>query len=299
MMRTHTLWAAAGLFCASLLCVSTAAADDRADKPIPEKKQTKLLEQFGDDGIDADGDGVLTREEVTTFFKENPDLRPARQEGWRGDRRGGRKGGGKGAFGRGRGGDFGRGERPGKRARGGPAFGILEQLDRLDPEKVPDNDFLKRRPRLDTNDDGQLSADEWATFVEKRRGQLLGKLLKIAPEIDTDGDGEVSDEELQVFKAAKEAEQRARKLERHPEADLDGDGELSVEEFEAFQAQQKAERLEKLLERAPELDTNGDGVLSEEEARAFDRGRRGRDRGEKGQRRRGPRRRRPDDGPEL
>ena len=89
MMRTHMFCAAAGLFCASLLCVSTAAADDRADKPIPEKKQTKLLEQFGDDGIDADGDGVLTRGEVTTFFKENPDLRPARQEGMRCGRRGG------------------------------------------------------------------------------------------------------------------------------------------------------------------------------------------------------------------
>ena len=58
MMRTHTLWAAAGLFSGSLLCVSTAAADDQADKPIPEKKQTKLLEQFGEDGIDADGDGI-------------------------------------------------------------------------------------------------------------------------------------------------------------------------------------------------------------------------------------------------
>jgi Ca2+-binding EF-hand superfamily protein len=284
------------------MCVSTAAADDKADKtdkPLPEKRQAKLLEQFGDDGIDADGDGVLTRGEVTTFFKAHPDLRPARQDGWRGDRRGGRKGGGKGAFGRGRGGDFEHGERPGKRARGGWAFGILEQLDRLDPEKVPDNDVLERRPKLDTNGDGQLSADEWAAHVEKRRAQLLDKLLKIAPEIDTDGDEEVSDEELQVFKAAKEAEQRARMLERHPEADLDGNGELSVEEFEAFQAQLKAERLQKLLERHPELDTNGDGVLSEEEARSFDRGRRGRDGGKKGQFRRGPRRPRPDDGSEL
>ena len=298
MMRTHTLWTAAGLFSASLLCVSTAAADDQADKPIPEKKQTKLLDQFGDDGIDADGDGVLTQGEVSKFLKEHPDLRPARKEGWRGDRRGGRKGGGRGTFGRGRGGDFGRGERPGMRSRGGSAFGILEQLEKLDPEQVPDNDFLMRHPRIDTDDDGQLSADEWATHVEKRREQLLATLLKVAPEIDTDGDEQVSDEELQVFKAAKEAEQRARMLKRHPEADLDGNGELSAEEFEAFKAQQQAERLQKLLERHPEADTNGDGVLSEEEARSIDRGRRGRDRGERGLRRRGVRPR-PDDGPEL
>jgi len=261
--------------------VSTAAAGDQADKPIPEKKQTKLLEQFGDDGIDADGDGVLTRGEVTAFFKENPDLRPARQEGMRSGRRGGRRGGGPGAFGRG---------------RGGLAFGILEQLQKLDPEQVPDNDFLKRRPGIDTDGDGQLSADEWAAHVEKRRAQLLEKLLKIAPEIDADGDEQVSDEELQVFKAAKEAEHRARILELHPDLDLDGNGELSDEEFEAFKAQQQAERLERLLERHPEADTNGDGVLSEEEARSIDRGRRGRDRGERGMRRRGVRPR-PDDGP--
>ncbi len=297
-MRTHTRWAAAGLFCMSLMYVSTAAADDKADKPIPEKKQTKLLEQFGEDGIDADGDGVLTREEVTTFFKENPDLRPARREGMRGDWRGGRKGGGRGAFGRGRGGDFERGEHSGRRARGGSLHGILQELDKLNPEEVPDNDILERRPKLDTNEDGQLSADEWVAFVEKRRAQLLNKLLKMAPEIDTDGDEEVSDEELQVFKAAKEAEQRARILEQHPETDLDGNGELSKEEFEAFQAQQKAERLERLLERHPDLDTDGDGVLSEEEARSLDRGRRGRDGGKKGFRRRGVRPR-PDDGSEL
>ena len=298
-MRTHTLWAGAALLAASLMCVSTAAADEKADKPISEKKQAQLLEKYGEEGIDADGDGVLTRGEITTFFKENPDLRPARREGMRGDRRGGRKGGEKGAFGRGRGGDFERGERSGRRARGGSLHGILQELDKLNAEEVPDNDILKRRPRLDTNEDGQLSADEWAGFVEKRRDQLLNKLLKMAPEIDTDGDEEVSDEELQVFKAAKEAEHRARILEQHPETDLDGNGELSKEEFDAFQAQQRAERLEKLLERAPELDTDGDGVLSEEEARAFDRGRRGRGSGKNGQFRRGPRRRGPDDGPEL
>ncbi len=294
-MRAHTLWAAAGLFCASSMCVSTAAASDPADKPIHEKKQTKLLEQFGDDGIDADGDGVLTRDEVSKFFEENPDLRPARQEGLRG---GVHKGGDRGAFGRGRGGDFERGDRPGRRARGGSIHGILQELDKLNPEEVPGNDILERRPRLDADDDGQLSADEWAAFVEKRRGQLLAKLLVLAPEIDTDGDEEVSDEELQVFKAAKEAEHRARILERHPETDLDGNGELSDEEFEAFKTQQQTERLERLLERHPEADTNGDGVLSEEEARSIDRGRRGRDRGERALRRRGVRPER-GDGPEL
>jgi Ca2+-binding EF-hand superfamily protein len=297
-MRKHTFLAGAGLLAASLMCASSAAADEKADKPIPEKKQTQLLERYGDDGIDADGDGVLTRGEVTTFFKENPDLRHSRREGMRGDRRGGGKRGERGAFGPGHGGDFERGGRPGRGARGGPLHGLLQELDKLDPEKLPERNILDRRPRLDADKDGELSAEEWATFVEKRRGQLLGKLLKMAPEIDTDGNGEVSDEELQVFKAAKEAEHRARILERHPEADLDGNKELSAEEFEAFQAQQRADRLQKLFERHPELDTDGDGVLSMEEARSFDRGRRGRDGDRKGFRRRGARPG-PDDGPEL
>jgi hypothetical protein len=46
--------------------------------PIPTEIQTKLLEEFSAKGIDANGDGTLTCEEVKAFFDANPDLRPHR-----------------------------------------------------------------------------------------------------------------------------------------------------------------------------------------------------------------------------
>ena len=53
-----------------VMFASTALADDEPGRPIPEARQEKMLEQYGDEGIDANGDGVLTREEVRTFFAE-------------------------------------------------------------------------------------------------------------------------------------------------------------------------------------------------------------------------------------
>ncbi|HVP09575.1 MAG TPA: hypothetical protein VMV94_00110 [Phycisphaerae bacterium] len=49
--------------------------------PIPAERQAKLLEKFGDKGIDANKDGTLTCDEVKAFFKANPDLRPHRPDG--------------------------------------------------------------------------------------------------------------------------------------------------------------------------------------------------------------------------
>ena len=40
--------------------------------PIPQNRQAQLLERFGERGIDANGDGVLTCEEVNAFFQANP-----------------------------------------------------------------------------------------------------------------------------------------------------------------------------------------------------------------------------------
>ncbi len=42
------------------------------EDPIPDDMQAGLLERHGSDGIDADGNGVLTCEEVEAFFAENP-----------------------------------------------------------------------------------------------------------------------------------------------------------------------------------------------------------------------------------
>ncbi|MHC4442001.1 MAG: EF-hand domain-containing protein [Planctomycetota bacterium] len=43
----------------------------QCEDPIPEDKQAKLLEHFGEKGIDADKNGTLTCEEVKAFMKEN------------------------------------------------------------------------------------------------------------------------------------------------------------------------------------------------------------------------------------
>ena len=50
--------------------------------PIPADKQAKLLEKFGDQGIDANKDGILTCDEVKAFFKTNPQLGPWRRGGF-------------------------------------------------------------------------------------------------------------------------------------------------------------------------------------------------------------------------
>jgi len=44
--------------------------------PIPAARQEALLKNFVDKGIDANNDGVLICEEVRSFFKANPQLRP-------------------------------------------------------------------------------------------------------------------------------------------------------------------------------------------------------------------------------
>ena len=44
--------------------------------PMPADMQAKLLEDFGEKGIDANADGTLTCEEVKAFFDANPSLRP-------------------------------------------------------------------------------------------------------------------------------------------------------------------------------------------------------------------------------
>lgn len=46
------------------------------EDPIPDEFQARLLERFGEEGIDADGDGVLTCEEIEAFFEANPPMGP-------------------------------------------------------------------------------------------------------------------------------------------------------------------------------------------------------------------------------
>jgi Ca2+-binding EF-hand superfamily protein len=242
--------------------VSVALADGEDTRPIPETTQAKMLERFGDEGIDADGDGVLTRDEVKAFFADK-----------RGERKAGKHGkhGKQGKMGREKRGMRDRGDR-----RGAPVRELLDRLEALNAENPPAHFNLDRFPEADRDGDGELSAAEWTTFAEQARERLLARLVAHAPEADTDEDGTINQEELAAFKAQCDARMRERILRRSPDADTDRDGVLSDSEFEAFQAQRRA----KLLERHPEADLDGDGELSKEEARAF--------RGSKGDDRPGP-----------
>lgn len=108
----------------------------------------------------------------------------------------------------------------------------------------------KRFDRLDTNEDGVLTAEE-----------LAAPSVKLVENADTDGDGALSAEELETFRDAKRAERRA---ERDP--DTNGDGVVDRIEF--------IEAAEKRFDR---LDRDGDGVLAEDEQpRRGERGRHGR-----------------------
>ncbi len=70
--------------------------------------------------------------------------------------------------------------------------------------------------RMDTDGDGQISAEERQAYAEAERAAILKR-------IDTDGDGEISHEER---RAAAEAERAAIAA----TMDTDGDGEISAEE---------------------------------------------------------------------
>jgi Ca2+-binding EF-hand superfamily protein len=225
-----------------------AASVARADKgkhgdrppctdPIPADKQAKLLEKFGDKGIDANKDGTLTCEEVKAFFKANPDLRP---------HRGGRGG-------------------PG----GPPPCTDPIPADRQAKllEKFGDKG-------IDANKDGKLTCDEVQAFFKAnpdlrphRRGDRppctdpipadkQAKLLEKFGDkgIDANKDGKLTCDEVQAFFKANPdlrphhpgdrppctdpipAEKQAKLLEKFGDKGIDAnkDGKLTCEEVQAF-----------------------------------------------------------------
>ncbi len=223
-------------------------------KEIPKERQEKLLAAFGDEGIDADGDGVLTRAEVRQFFGDQ-----------RGDKMG-RRGGKHGDTGKGR---HGRGDQQGRFGdKGRQIIGMIERLENLDPAKVPAEFDAEKHSRIDSDGNGQLSSEEWSAFVAKVRPRLVERLIKEAPGIDADKDGDISTVELSTYKTECQKKQRARLLEKHPEADTDGNGVLSEEEAEAFHKTIMEKRNAMFLKKNPAADTDGDGKLSKEEMEA-------------------------------
>ncbi len=236
----------------SLACLATARADDEQSlPPLDAQHQAWLLERFGEDGIDANGDGVLTHEEAKAFFSE---MHKDDDSGWFGRF-------GQGHHGPGR--HQGNKRGPGRRMQ--PLGRTLYHLEMLDAEEPPDFFTIERHPEADLDGNGELSAEEWWTFAEQRRSEILTRLIERFPDADADGDGTLNANELDAVKA----KILARVLERHPEADTDGDGVLSEEEAKALHETRLEERRARILERHPEADIDGDGTLSDVELHQF------------------------------
>ncbi len=245
----------------------TTTASEPADRVRNTERETRLLDMYADQGIDADADGALTCDEVSAFFAD-PANGP--KKGTRAGRRfrGQGRGRGHGHMG------FGRGHEGfglfGRQGQGfGSQGGLRAAFERLESETPPDRFNLERHPNADLDGDGALSSEEWRSFADARIDRMVERILDRHSEADADGNGKLSDEELASFIESREAIRNGRVLNRAPEADSDADGVLSSEEFDAWRDKVKAERTARFLERHPDADANGDGELSIEERRAW------------------------------
>ncbi|MGD2110355.1 MAG: hypothetical protein PVI86_13320 [Phycisphaerae bacterium] len=216
--------------------------------PLAEEHQALLMERFGDDGIDADGDGTVTHEEARAFFMErhgDVDAHPGFGPGAHRFGPCGGKAHGAGGF-----------HRLGR---------TLHHLRVLEAATPPEHFTIERHGEADLDEDGELSDEEWQAFAAARREEILARMAERIPDADVDEDGTLSADELDVITL----EFLARLLERHPDADADGDGMLSEEEARAFHEARFEEHRAIILERHPEADLDGDGTLSNSELHEF------------------------------
>lgn len=208
-----------------------------------ERHRQRLLERFGDEGIDANEDGTLTREEIAAFMAENDMPMPRHHRRHRGP--------------------------AGRERHGNPLARTLMHLDKLASETAPERFSLDRFPDADADGDGVLSDEEWQTFAAEKRSEVLARLLDRLPGADANADGVIDATELDALRQMVDQRRREDVLLRHPDADTDGNGTLSDEELGAFEAERRTERRTRLLDRHPGADVDGDGVLSDEEVDAF------------------------------
>lgn len=224
------------------------------DQPVLPERAKALIEQYGEEGIDANSDGTLTRREVFEFYKKKGLPLP------------GRPGGAGGESDRPAPGRFG----PGRPGPGGPAdlLELFERFLRIESGKISRERILMATPRADADHDGKLSDEEFAKALDFAHEMAVKRLLEAQPATDKDGDGKLSDEEIAAFKTSTLERVGQRILAANKEADKDSDGKLSEEEFLSFREAQALKMREEMLQRHPETDTDKDGKLSEEEFRA-------------------------------
>ncbi len=223
----------------TLFIVGTALAQDQKGHQLTDEMRENLLDKFGDQGIDGDGDGILTGEEVREFFANR------NHDGKRGN--------------------WGSQDKRHQDGRGDRFVLALDLLEGLEAETAPDGFTADAFPKADENEDGAIDDAEWQAFAEAKRDKILDSLTQHHKGLDADGDGEVDATELEAFKAERVAEASEYILKHNADADQDGDGVLSMEEFTAFREAGAKETRADALKRNPDADVNGDGSLSDDE----------------------------------
>lgn len=222
----------------AMLCVGGALADIHAAEPERDDLQSRLLARYGDEGIDANGDGTLTSEEIQAFFQER-----------------------QGAPGPGHG--FGPHGEPGMMMM---KIGILlHMMDGLDRQSVPAAFSAASFPEADADQDGAIGTDEWVAFATTVRKDMLSMAASRHPEFDQDEDGTLNDEEFHALKDDFLSRAREAIVAFNPDADSDGDGALSESELMAVHEGHLAKMRTFAIDHHPEADVDGDGQLSEDE----------------------------------
>lgn len=207
------------------------ARPGRRVRPGSPAWQERIMERFPE--ADADGDGVVSPEELRTFFEARREARDDDAETSPAWRRGGRFGP------RGFGGGMGPGE-PGARGFSGrrmpPGAGMVMAIDML----------LDRFEEIDRDQDGKLGYEELEAYQEalpigppmmrpgpwggpgERPERFRRHLLERFPDADADEDGVLSDEELKTLKESQprfRREMRGPRGERGPRGDREPRGE--------------------------------------------------------------------------
>lgn len=213
-MRVYMLVVATAAF--AVVSVGVVLAVGEPTEPIPAARHAKLLERFGDQGIDADSDGVLTHEEIKAFFAAKHGHGEARKSGRKEGKHHGMKGCCPGGM---------------KEGMHQGMMGCMEYGKMTNEQRAK---MLEHHPAADTDSDGVFSEAEFEAFRVQRMEERRAMVMEHHPEADTDQDGVLSQAEFETFRAQQMTEHRARMLDRHPEADTDGDGTLSEDEMRGF-----------------------------------------------------------------